>query len=262
MLYVRYEAEDCFRVPREVVTIERRQIEAGTACISYQVAGVGKPVILVHGLSGSGRWWAKNITPLAQQFRTYAVDLIRFGGSRGLQEFVLDEAARSITRWMDQLGIARASIIGHSMGGFIAADLAADFPDRVERLVLVDAAVLPFNRVLWQHALGLVQALWRLPLSFLSVLVTDAYRSGPVTIWNAARQLLTADIRPKLAQIQVPTLLVWGEHDALVPLELAEQIRGYVPHAELTVVRSAGHNPMWDRPDEFNRLVADFLRTP
>src|SRR5262245_44334445 len=127
------------------IAIEHRRAQVGPAVIHYQVAGAGEPLVLVHGLSGSSRWWGRNIGALARHFQVYMIDLIGFGASRNRHPFVLAEAAGHLIRWMDQLGIARASFVGHSMGGFISAELAADAPARVERLVLVDAAAMPFE---------------------------------------------------------------------------------------------------------------------
>ena len=240
------------------IRIERRQARVGPAEIYYQVAGAGDPLVLVHGLSGSSRWWARNITALAGHFRVYVVDLIGFGASRR-HPFVLSEAAGHLIRWMDQLGIERASIVGHSMGGFIAAELAADFPDRTGRLVLVDAAALPNARGYLRHTLDLVRQVQHLPFSFLPVLFGDALRAGPATLWSAAHQLLTTDIRPKLARIQAPALVIWGEYDMLVPLELGRQLCRHLATEELVVIKSAGHNPMWDCPKAFNRVTLEFL---
>jgi pimeloyl-ACP methyl ester carboxylesterase len=160
---------------------------------------------------------------------------------------------------MDHVGLHRASLIGHSMGGFIAADLAAETPARVDRLVLVDAVALPVERTRWRQALGLLHGLWRLPLGFLPILFADAHRAGPTTILRAARELLTADIQTKLNHIAAPTLLVWGEGDAIVPVELGERLAQTLPSARLVVLPGAGHNPMWDRAEDFNRVVLDFL---
>ncbi len=188
--------------------IERRCIEIGDVPIAYEVAGSGEPLVLVHGLSGSTRWWAKNVEALGWRFRVHSIDLVGFGESRGGHPFVLREAAGYLATWMDQVGIERADVVGHSMGGFIAAELAADFPDRCERLVLVDAAALPFGYGYLRHLVGLLRALWYTPISFLPVLATDACRAGPLAVLKAARRLLTSDIRPKLARIDAPTLLV------------------------------------------------------
>jgi pimeloyl-ACP methyl ester carboxylesterase len=241
------------------VRIEPRQLRIGDVPISYQVVGTGKPVVLVHGLSGSSRWWARNVAALAERFRVYIVDLIGFGSSHHGHDFVLGEAADYLALWMDRLELERTSLIGHSMGGFISADLAANRPDRVERLVLVDAVALPFERSHAQHLLGLLQGLRRLPVGFLPILLTDAYRAGPITILKAARELLATDIRAKLARIHAPTLVLWGANDAVVPLALGRRLADALPNAGLVVIKDAGHNPMWDRAEAFNRVVLDFL---
>lgn len=239
--------------------IEQRSVNVGSAEFAYLVAGDGPPVILIHGLAGSSRWWARNITHLAQSFQVYAIDLIGFGESRGYHPFNLDDAAGHLANWMDSLGITRASVIGHSMGGFIVVNLAADFPEHVERLALVGAAAVPLNRRYPWQTLGPVRGLFDLTFDSFSLLVTDACRAGPVTIWKAARDLGTADITGKLSGIQAPTLVIWGEHDPIIPLRAGKQIAGILPNAELVVIGDAGHNVMWDRPEAFNQAVMDFL---
>jgi pimeloyl-ACP methyl ester carboxylesterase len=239
--------------------LERRRAKIGSATISYEVAGVGPPVVLVHGLSGSSRWWRRNIGALTPQRRVYVVDLIGFGASRARQPFALAETAGYLTQWLDQLELERVSIVGHSMGGLIAAELAADAPERVDRLVLVDPAALPLDEHLLTHALSLLHELRYISPSFLPVLLADALRAGPLTLWRATTALMLADLRPKLAQVRAPTLAIWGEHDMLVPLALARQLAQYLRYEELVVIKGAGHVPMWDRPQEFNRVLMEFL---
>jgi pimeloyl-ACP methyl ester carboxylesterase len=239
--------------------LERRQAKVGPATIAYEVAGSGPPVVLVHGLSGSSRWWRRNIGALTPHRRVYVVDLIGFGASRARQRFALAEAPGLLVRWMDQLELERASLVGHSMGGLIVAELAADAPERVDRLVLVDPAALPLDTRLITHALSLLRELRTISPSFLPVLIADALRAGPLTLWRAANALMLADLRPKLAQIRAPTLVIWGEHDALVPIAFAQQLAKYLRYEELAVIKGAGHVPMWDRPQPFNRVLTEFL---
>jgi pimeloyl-ACP methyl ester carboxylesterase len=241
---------------------QSRYLQMGDATIHYQVLGDGPPLVLLHGLSGSTRWWARNVPALAGHYCVYLVDLVGFGNSRASGRFALAEAASLLARWMDHVSLERTSVIGHSMGGFIAADFAAETPRRVDRLVLVDAVALPLDRARWHHAVGLVRGLWRLPVDFLPVLLADFHRAGPATIIRAAHELLAANIQPKLDRITAPTLLVWGEGDTLVPVAQGERLARTLPHARLVVVPGAGHNPMWDRAETFNRLVLEFLSAP
>ncbi|HEU4324453.1 MAG TPA: alpha/beta fold hydrolase [Roseiflexaceae bacterium] len=243
----------------DTLHIQRRRAQVGRGFLAYEVAGTGSPVVLIHGLSGSSRWWSRNIHALAQRHQVYALDLIGFGESRCGHPFVLSEAANIIAQWMDGIGIERASVIGHSMGGLIAAELAADHPERVARLALVDPAAHPFDLRLFGPPSMLLQAMRYLPLNFLTLLVSDAYKAGPSTLLSAILDLFTTDIRHKLSAISAATMLVWGEHDVLVPLSLGMKLREYLPHARFVVMKAAGHNPMIDRPEAFNRLIGDFL---
>lgn len=226
--------------------------------IYYEEFGSGPPLILIHGLSGSGKWWGQNIEFLSRWFHVYVVDLMGFGRSRR-QTFVLSDAANSLAEWMEHLNIAHAVVMGHSMGGFIATDLATNHPDKVGKLVLVDAALLMIGRPRLKTGIGLIRALFEMPLRFLPILILDALRAGPRTILNAARQLLTSDIQDRLSNLQIPTLIVWGERDWLVPLEIGEKIHAALHQARFSVIQQAGHNPMWDRPEHFHELLSEFL---
>lgn len=248
--------------PTRAGHIERRSVTVDGRIVRYRVAGAGNPVVLVHGLSGSFRWWARNIGPLSAHVQIFAIDLPGFGDNRRGGQFALEATAAHILAWMDAVGIERASIAGHSMGGAIAADLTASAPGRVERLVLVDVPLLPSARGLIRLAAIGAASARRLPPRFLPVLVSDALRAGPLTIRNAARALLAADLRPRLGCIQAPSLVIWGARDALFPVAYGQRVAEALPGADFAVIEHAGHNPMWDQPAAFNRLVLDFLTPP
>ena len=139
-----------------VVQVEtaQRLAKVGPLTVHYEVAGEGPAVVLIHGLSGSGRWWSYNVPALAQRYQVYNVDVVGFGRSRG-QRLVLREAGGWLTEWMQLTGILQTHLVGHSMGGYIAAEVAATAPEMVRRLVLVDALVLPMAPGLAGHALDL-----------------------------------------------------------------------------------------------------------
>ena len=238
--------------------LEARYARIGEKRVFYQVAGNGPAVVLLHGLSGSSRWWARNILPLSQRFRVYSVDLIGFGGSRG-QRFVLDETAEIIARWMELAGEERYHLVGHSMGGLVSAELASRYPQRLDRLVLVDAAALPMGHSMLRSAVNLAGALRWMPLDFVPVLVKDALRAGPLTLLRASQAIHRADITEDLRKIAARTLLVWGEHDAMIPARRGEALHEALPGSEFVVIRGAGHNPMWDRAEAFNQIVMAFL---
>jgi pimeloyl-ACP methyl ester carboxylesterase len=246
-------------VRRRQPTGVRHVAHVGRAVVAYDVAGDGPPLVLVHGLAGSSRWWRHNVPALSRQFRVHTVDLVGFGGSRGGPPFALAEAPAILGDWLRQLDLAPCALVGHSMGGLVAADLAATRPELVARLALVDAAALPVGRRYARHLWGLAGIARRARLSLLPVLLADSLRAGPRTLLGAIWQILSADISPRLGAIQAPTLVIWGEHDTLLPLAMGEQLRASIPRAELAVIRGAGHNPMWERPAAFNDALLAFL---
>ena len=228
--------------------------------VRYEVAGEGEPVVLVHGLSGSTRWWSRNVADIAERYRIYLVDLPGFGKMRRLRRrFVLPEASSWLSEWMDAVGLERAHLVGHSMGGYICLRLAARRPAAVRRLVLVAPAGVPTGRSMVGHLGPLLGAARHAKPSFLPVLVRDALRTGPATLWRAARDLLAEDVREDLRRIEVPTLLVWGQRDPLIPPAVGDLLREEIPDSRLLVLEKAAHVPMFDRPEEFDAALLAFL---
>src|SRR5687768_14207832 len=203
----------------ELVEPVQRLAKVGPLTVHYEVAGKGPAVVLIHGLSGSGRWWAYNVPVLAQQYQVYNVDLVGFGRSRG-QRLVLGEAGGWFTEWLQVVGITEAHLVGHSLGGYIATEVAATVPEAVRRLVLVDALGLPMGPGFVRHALDLARAVRYIRLSCLPVLVGDLLRAGPRTMWQATREVLSADLSDRLGAVQAETMVIWGEKDTLLASEL------------------------------------------
>jgi pimeloyl-ACP methyl ester carboxylesterase len=225
--------------------------------------GAGQPVLLLHGLSGSHRWWRYTVPALRERHRVHLPEMVGFGGSRGAtRQPSIPEMAGLMVRWMDALNVERTDFVGHSMGGQVGIHMAARWPERVRRLVLVSAAGVPHpltpvklaelgSELLWPPA-------WGRP-SFLRTIATDAARAGPRTLARAVRHLMADDVRPLLPRVHVPVLLVWGARDPLTPLPDGRVMRDLLPDARLVVLEDAAHNPMADRPERFNREVLAFL---
>ncbi len=216
-------------------------------------------MVLLHGLVGSLTWWSRNVEALGDHFRTYSVDLAGFGGSRKSATFHLDEAVPILVEWMDSLNISQASIVGHSMGGLIAARLTADFPDRIRRLVLVDAAFLRFDAGFSKRTTGLLQATRSTSPDFLPTFARDLFRAHPRSFFYATTELLRADWRSTLNSIAAPTLVIWGEKDTITTVKIGQEIVKSIPDAKLVILDGAGHNSMWDRAEQFNAEVLRFL---
>jgi pimeloyl-ACP methyl ester carboxylesterase len=230
----------------------------GDELLAFEVSGTGPHLVLIHGLGGSRRWWVPTLEQLAERYSVLGLDLAGFGASRG-RSFGLRSAAGHVERLLEARGVEQAAVLGHSMGGLVAARLAARAPRRVERLVLVDAPLLPFGWGLPRHALNMLRAARYVPPKYIRLLATDLLRAGPRSLALGVRGILGADLTADLARIAAPCLLVWGERDPLVPVGVGWRAAGLIPDATLKVIPGTGHAPMWERPFEFVRVVTDFL---
>jgi pimeloyl-ACP methyl ester carboxylesterase len=225
-------------------------------------AGNGTPIVLLHGLGGSSDWWRHNIEVLAERYLVSAVDLVGFGRNRLFAKrsklpLRFDDIAGLLARWIESSFDVPVHLVGNSMGGHIAIHLAASRPDLVRSLVLVDATGIPFEVAPGAHIESLAMPYgWR---TFLLILARDLFRAGPTAIALAFARLLRDDARPLLRSLTMPVLLIWGEHDPLVPLTYARQMIELVPHAKLRVIPRAGHIPMWENPRGFNEALLAFL---
>src|SRR4051794_3419481 len=219
--------------------------------------GSGPPLLLIHGLSGSVRWWGRTIPPLAQQFTVYAVELRGFAGNRG-RPLPLIENAQGLAAFMAAQDIDKAHAIGHSMGGQICIHLAAAYPERLDRLVLAAPSGL-LHRGLVTMGFRLARAGRYGAIDFVPTLAHDALRAGPVNLLLAARALLKDDVTSRLVAIRAPTLVIAGEHDMLVPPAACAAVAEGISGATFHVVPGAGHNLMWDRAEAFNTAVLEFL---
>jgi pimeloyl-ACP methyl ester carboxylesterase len=146
------------------------------------------------------------------------------------------------------------------MGGYICLRIAARHPDRIKRLVLVSPAGIPHIHSVHGYLLPLLIAIRYCKPSFLPILFSDALRAGPRTLLRATQDLLTKDIRDTLHDIVTPTLLIWGEYDALVPPVFGDILREEIEGARLLVLKRAGHVVMFDQAERFNEAVVGFLR--
>jgi pimeloyl-ACP methyl ester carboxylesterase len=232
--------------------------------VRYLEAGAGNPgppLVLFHGYrAGADLWYPHAIPALAANFHVIAPDLPGYGYSGRLQRPDLASYADFMNRFMDALGLGSIHLLGHSMGGQVAVATAASSPSRVDKLILVCSAGLPRNGPLWRtpfEMLGDASARhWKLyPVSLRLFVQTSSGREG----LNMIRHDF---ISSHLKSLTMPTLVIWGSRDRIVPLEHGALIARMIPNARLAVVRGAGHMPFYQKPEEFNRLVIHFLQQP
>ena len=244
---------------------ERRVAVRGLP-VRYFAAGPrdGEIVVLVHGLGDSAETWSGVLPLLARDWRVIAPDLAGFGGvlipPEGMHFAVL---ADYFAGFLDALGIARAALVGNSLGGAVAMRHAARHPDRVSRLFLLNTAGLPIDRVevfspqTRVEALALARASSGAQLRVPGFVLDDLLRR----VSDPARRAYLAspertDVADDLPRLTMPLTIVWGERDGLIPLAVAERIRAAQPAAELLTLPDAGHVTQGDAP----RAVAAIIR--
>lgn len=256
-----------------------------TARLSYLEAGArGDAVVLLHGWSAFKELWWSTLLALAPRARAFAPDMPGHGGSPLHGDSRMDQIAGRIALFCKARGLESIALVGHSMGGNIALELALARPDLVRRLVLVDPAAQarempPYTRSYLDSmrgwaALRASMALGR-QLDVVGRWVPHTHRGGFVLpalrrITYLARHdadalrllldsLFANPIGPRLAEVGVPTLVISGEFDPLVPPALSRRVAEAIPGAQYALVRGAGHNPMDERPREFERILLAFL---
>jgi pimeloyl-ACP methyl ester carboxylesterase len=254
--------------------------------IRYVRKGAGAPVLLLHGISSSIYTWKDVLPALAAHHDALAVDFPGFGDSAVPRPASGERLLRSVVGLMDRLGIARASIVGNSLGGAIAVALAAQFPDRVDRIVLVDPAGYNFAPADRPFVLRLAAAV---PAPVLEVLpIRPLVKVGLRQVFHddtlvtadkvaeyvaplrrpgaaaALRELLlgTDDLHfPGVIRgVRAPTLIVWGRYDTWIPPRDAQRFAADIPGARVVLVET-GHMPQEERPAETAALIEEFLKT-
>lgn len=243
------------------VPVRYQRVDAANTVDGEDSRGEHEPIVLVHGLSASMLWWTRNVESLAQKRSVYLVDLPGFGSMRRFAtQFALAQAGAWLVSWMDAVGLGCVDLIGHSMGGYICMWIAAHYPERVRRLVLVSPAVMSRVHSVLGYTVPLLIGLRYLTPSFFLILFFDALRAGPITLLHTAQDLLRVDVHKDIKAITAPTLLVWGANDTLVPPTFAHVLRGEIAHARLLMLKHAAHVSMFDQPQQFNKAVNAFLQ--
>lgn len=222
-----------------------------------------RPVVFVHGLVIASRYMLPAARLLAPHTRVLAVDLPGYGRSAKPRHLLrIAELAEVLVEFLDANGLARAHWVGNSFGCQIIAELAVQYPERVDRLVLqgptVDAKA---RRMGWQLRRLIANSRYE-PASLTAISVGDYWRAGVRRAWGTARLALADRIEEKLPRIDAATLIVRGQRDPLVPMRWARHLAALAPHGELRVIRGWGHAVNYAAPGAFVEVVRPFLRLP
>jgi pimeloyl-ACP methyl ester carboxylesterase len=269
-----------------------RRVEIDGARVNYVDIGSGEgpPVVLVHGLSGQWQNWLENIPRIAQERRVIALDLPGSGLSEMPREKItIPGYGRCVHALCEQLEIEHAHLVGNSMGGFVTAEVAIQFPELVERLVLVSAAGISSANVsrapiltAYRTAAAIAtytaaqhRQIARRPVTrHIGLLFVARHPSklAPDLTWegfmkgagkpgfdDALRACLEYDFRDRLGEIRAPTLIVWGASDTVIPSRDAQEYERLIEDSRKVVMEDTGHVPMAERPKTFNKLLLEFL---
>jgi len=212
------------------------------------------PLLLIHGLSSSHRVWQRNLAALGGEHRLLMVELFR--GGRG--PFRLDDQADRLAEEL-AADTAPLDVIGHSLGGLIALELAARHPSLVRRLVLMDVPAVPAAATAGARLAALRRPGVLADARSIGVVVMAVASANPVHLLGATRASLASDLAAQAAAVQCPTLVLWGEFDAIVPLEVGHRLAELIPSARFEVLAGTGHQPQWEAPDAFHAAVRAFL---
>jgi 2-hydroxymuconate-semialdehyde hydrolase len=271
------------------IALKSGTIDAGGIQTSYLEAGAGDPVVMLHG-SGPGvsamANWQHNTGALSQRFHVLAPDIVGFGATERP-----DDISYSLRTWTDHIwafldahGIEKTAIVGNSLGGRIALQMATDSPDRITKMVLMGTPGVGMTLTEGLAALRAYQpshaAMRDLLRNYFAVdptMITDdlvatryeasvadgayeAYRAMFFDPRHAGSELgITAE---EVRAIDTPALLVHGREDKVVPMQVSVTMLGLLPNADLHVFSACGHWTQIERADEFSALVADYLARP
>lgn len=248
--------------------------------VHYEVVGRGRPVVLLHGWLGSWGCWLGTMEALSSRHRTYALDFWGFGESdKRRVSYTLSDFVDLVDQFMEQLGISRAPVIGHSMGGTVALSLALDHPKRVEKVAAVGSPIDGRSLNIFLKLAGypwIAFLVWNSPSllrlgiklfapwiaanwsQWYQLLMHDLSKMTLESFLWSIHSLHHTDLRPRIAELRMPALGVYGRGDKIVDPRQAELLRG-VRGARVEMMAGSRHFPMLDEPEEFHSILTDFL---
>jgi pimeloyl-ACP methyl ester carboxylesterase len=263
-----------------MASAELHRAELDGHSVAYRYAGEGPPLVLLHGFLCDSRCWRRQLAGLSEHFRIVAWDAPGAGSSSDPPDpFTITDWAQCLAQFLDTVGIERAQVLGLSWGGILAQEFYRLYPDRVPALILCDTypgwkgslsesvCEKRLERCFLESSLPPEEFVPRWVPEFftegashelkeeMSAVVSDFHPLGFRLMAKSSADTDTSDLLPN---IEVPTLLLWGDDDRRSPTNIAEQLRDAIPNAELTVIANAGHVSNMEQPEEFNSQVRRF----
>ena len=251
------------------------------AKINYVETGdATKPtVIFLHGLGGSVANWQTNTAAFAQHYRVIAIDQVGFGKSdKPNLKYRVGTFVDFLDKFMSELKIEKASLVGNSMGGWVAAMMAIKYPNRVEKIVLADAAgivpanfsneqIYQLNNSTRDEIRANMKLIFANPMLQNNEALVDTFMTARVTAGDGGTINSIIEsikrredfLNDRLGDIKKPTLIIWGKQDGLLPVADATAFNKGIAGSELVIFDQCGHVPQFEKAADFNKAVLDFL---
>jgi pimeloyl-ACP methyl ester carboxylesterase len=237
----------------------------------------GDPIILIHGFTDSQFSYSRIMPLLDKKYRVFAIDQRGHGDSDKPEAgYSMKDFASDVISFMDAKDIKKATIVGHSMGSFVALQTALDAPQRVERLALIGTATTAGNAVTLdlQKEISLFAdqipekfirdfqvgtSSQSVPDKFINQVVRESMKL-PARVWRSSLAgLVVEDYKSRLGKINAPTLIVWGEKENIFPREEQHLLKTLIRNSVLKTYSETGHSPHWEHPEKFARDLQEFL---
>lgn len=265
-------------------------IEIDGMQVHYRDEGAGFPIVLLHGTASSLQTWDAWNQELIKDYRVIRMDLPAFGitGPNKNADYSIKNYTAFLHEFLVKIQIEKCYLVGNSLGGNIAWNYTANHPEKVAKLILIDASGLPTNKpqplVFRMAKTPILNTLflYLTPKYFIEKNIQEVYaddskitdelitRYHKMALRTGNRQAFIdrakIDFTPnefkitkKLKSIQIPTLLIWGEKDTWIPLENGKQMHRFLPNSKLVILENSGHVPMEENPKESVLILKDFL---
>lgn len=250
--------------------------------VHYETVGRGQPIILLHCWLGSWNNWRDTMEVLSRSYRVHALDFWGFGESSKLPHYDIADYVFMVEAFMDRLGMLPSPVLGHSMGGSVALNVALAHPNRVRRVAIIGSPVVGSSLSFWLKVAGKQPfgwLAWNTPF-FLPVVMRlyapwiahdykrwyrmfleDINRTTMEAFSYSIGSLAKMDLRPRLHEFTMPVLGIFGRHDNLVNPDQAELVE-QMPGGRSVVFTASRHYPMLDEPERFYDVLMEFLAEP
>jgi pimeloyl-ACP methyl ester carboxylesterase len=249
--------------------------------VHYETYGYGAPVILLHGWLGSWGLWQPTMEALGRQYRCYALDFWGFGESgKKRDSYAVGDFMALVAQFMDALGIEKAPLVGHSMGGTTALGTAIRTPERVTKVCVIGSPIVGSSLSVLLRLAGVpwigslvrqtpaalkfgvrlyAPRITRRPGEWYPMIARDLSATTVASFFSSIGSLRRTDLRPRLHEVQVPTLGIYGLRDVIVHPRQYEPLKAGVKQASIEIMPNSGHFPMLDEPEAYLSLIKAFL---